>query len=313
MEPPGANGYTLSATASTTNGTTSRRHRHGDAALPREVRGQERQDEQADVAHQRCAVVDPGDAGLDRDARPDRECEHDRELAPPRRAGVVGVLRNEDELLPQPVGVLAGELAGDGVEVAEALDRDEEGLLVIEAGRVPVGDLLAQVVLELVDVGRGDRLATLHVSAPPVDLGLQLSVVRHHAHPSTAAAGPRRGLPDLPQRVCDDGPLLLPVGECLPARRRDRVVLAPAPGVGRTPRRRDVAEPLESVQQRVEHPVRPLHATARELTHALEDRVAVQVARPTGSPARAGSPRRRPGLCRCARRLLYLDAEGYQT
>ena len=222
--------------------------------------------------------VDPGKAGLDRHARPDGEGEDDGQLAPGRRAGVVGALRNQDELLPQPVGVFAGKLAGDGVEVAEALDRDEESLLIIEAGRLPVGDLLAQVVLELVNVGGGDRLAPLNISAPPVDLGLQLSVRLHHAHPSTAAGKPWRGLPHLAQRVCDDGPLLLPVGECFPAGWRDCVVLAPAPGVGGAPRRRYVAEPLEPVQQRVEHPVGPLHAPARQLTHALEDCVAVQVA-----------------------------------
>ena len=166
-----------------------RRHRPGEAPLPREVRGQEGEDEQAQVAHQGRAVVDPGRAGLDRHARPDGECEDDGQLAPRRRAGVVGAVRYQDELLPQPVGVLAGKFARDGVEVAQALDGDEEGLLVVEAGRLPVGDLLAQVVLQLVDVGGGDRLAPLNVSAPPVDLGLQLSVWRHHAHPSTAAGG----------------------------------------------------------------------------------------------------------------------------
>ena len=88
-----------------------RRHRTGEAPLPREVRGQEGEDEQAQVAHQGCTVVDPGRAGLDRHARPDGECEDDGQLAPWRRAGVVGAVRYQDELLPQPVGVLAGELA----------------------------------------------------------------------------------------------------------------------------------------------------------------------------------------------------------
>ncbi|MNY77049.1 hypothetical protein D3C86_2168300 [compost metagenome] len=32
------------------------------------------------------------------------------------------------------------------------------------------------------------------------------------------------------------------------------------------------------MKQRIEHAVGPLHASARELTHAFEDRVAVQVA-----------------------------------
>ena len=167
-----------------------RRHGSGEAPLPREVRGQEREDEQAQVAHQGCAVVDPGSTDLDRDARPDSECEDDGQLAPGGRVGVVGALRHQDELLPQPLGVLAGKFARDGVEVAQALDGDEESLLVIEAGRLPVGDLLAQMVLQLVDVGGGDRPVPLDITAPPVDLGLEFSVWRHHAHPSVAAAGP---------------------------------------------------------------------------------------------------------------------------
>ena len=72
---------------------------------------------------------------------------------------------------------------------ATGLD-DEEAFLVVEAGRLPVGDLLAQVILQLVDVGGGDRPVPLNVAAPPVDLGLQLGAGRHHAHPSGAAEGP---------------------------------------------------------------------------------------------------------------------------
>ena len=107
-----------------------------------------------------------------------------------RGAGEPGaVVGHERELLPQPVRVLTGVLAGDGVQVAQALDRDEERLVVVEPGRAQVGDLAPQVVLELVDVGRRDDLTSVHVAAPPVDLGLELVVVRHHAHTSTTAAG----------------------------------------------------------------------------------------------------------------------------
>ena len=38
-----------------------------------------------------------------------------------------------------------------------------------------------------------------------------------------------------------------------------------------------LGQPLEPMQHRVEHPVRPLHAPAGQLPHALEDRVAVAV------------------------------------
>lgn len=51
--------------------------------------------------------------------------------------------RYECELLSPPVGVLAGKLARDGVEVAQALEGDEEGLLGVESGCLPVGGLPA--------------------------------------------------------------------------------------------------------------------------------------------------------------------------
>lgn len=172
-------------------------HLRAAPALPGKVRGKEREDEQAEVAGQHSIHADPGHAGLDRQARPDGESEDDRQLAPRRGAGVVGTLRDEGELLPQQVGVLAGEFARDGVEVAQPFDRDQESLLVVEPGRLPVGHLPAQVghlpaqvVLKFVDVGGGDRLAPLDVATPPVDLGLQLGMQLHHAHPP-AAAGDR--------------------------------------------------------------------------------------------------------------------------
>ena len=166
-----------------------RHHARGEPALPREVPGEEGQHEQAEVARQHRLVAEPGGAGLDRQPGPDRERQDDAQLPPRRRAGVLGVLREEHELLPQPLGVLAGELVRDGVEVAHALDRDEEGLVVVEPGGPQVRDLFAQVVLELVHVGRGDRLAALDPAAPPPDLGLLLRVQLHHAHRSVVAGG----------------------------------------------------------------------------------------------------------------------------
>ena len=55
------------------------------------------------------------------------------------------------------------------------------------------------------------------------------------------------------------------------------VVLATAAALGDLPARLDVAEPLEPMQNGVEHPVRPLHASAGQLADALEDRVPVAV------------------------------------
>lgn len=165
-----------------------RRHARREPAGPHKVAGKEREDQQAEVARLGCAVVEPGHSGLDRNPGPDGERQDHGQLAPRWRAGVVGLFRDEHELLPQPVGVLAGKLARDGVEVAQAFDGHEEGLLVIEPGRLAVGDLLAEVVLQLVDVGGGDRLAALDVPAPLLDLGLKFRVL-HHAHPTAGAGG----------------------------------------------------------------------------------------------------------------------------
>src|SRR5690606_17577445 len=56
---------------------------------------------------------------------------------------------------------------------------------------------------------------------------------------------------------------------------RHLVVFAPPTLRRRAPLRTDVAEPLEAVQQRVEHAVGPLDVTAGQLTHALENGIAV--------------------------------------
>src|SRR5262245_4788768 len=89
--------------------------------------------------------------------------------------------------------------------------------------------------------------------------------------------GWRERPPDPPQRVVDRLPLSLLLGELRAALRGDPVVLAPAAALRDLPARLDVAEALESMQDGVEHPVRPLHASAGDLADALEDRVAVAV------------------------------------
>ena len=76
-------------------------------------------------------------------------------------------------------------------------------------------------------------------------------------------------------------PLLALLGELRPALGGDRVVLTAPAALGDFPPRLDVSEPLESVQNGVEHSVRPFHASFGELPNALEDRVAVAVLFPS--------------------------------
>ena len=101
---------------------------------------------------------------------------------------VIGALRHQDELFAEPFGVLTGEFTRRRVEVPQSLDSDEKGLLVIKTGCLTVGDLPAEVASSSSTSAR-ECPVPLDVSAPPVDLGLQLRVRRHHARPS-ATAGP---------------------------------------------------------------------------------------------------------------------------
>src|SRR5262245_7489052 len=83
--------------------------------------------------------------------------------------------------------------------------------------------------------------------------------------------------PDAPQRGVHRLPLPPFLGELIPPLRRDPVVLAAAAAPRNLPPRLDVAEPLEPVQNGVEHPVSPLQVPAGQLTDALEDGVAIAV------------------------------------
>jgi hypothetical protein len=79
------------------------------------------------------------------------------------------------------------------------------------------------------------------------------------------------------QRGVHSLPLPALLDELCTAAGGDRVVLAAAAAVRDLPARLDVAEPLEPMENRIEHPVRPLHAPAGQLADALEDRVPVAV------------------------------------
>ena len=206
---------------------------------------------------------------LDGDRGPHGEDERVDQAA---RSGRRVVLRAE-ELLPEPLAVLARVLAGDGVEVAEPLHGDEERLVVAEPGRAQLGDLVAEVVLQLVDVVAVDPRSAGDVRTPFGDLRLQ---ALHRLRPRPRAptrAHPAR--PDVVQRARDGRPLTLVLGERRPTLVGDRVVPAAAPLGWRAPFRRHVAEPVEAMEQWVEHPVAPLELAPGERAHPLEDRVAV--------------------------------------
>src|ERR671920_136293 len=134
-----------------------------------------------------------------------------------------------------------------------------------------------------------DRLPTTEVAPPSGDLLLERYRVtrsRHRSGPLWKWRGCRRvacrdgkkeRLPDAPQRRVHRLPLPAFLRELSPAPGRDPVVLATAAALRNFPSRLDVAEPLEPVQSRVEHPVRPLHATSGQLPNSLEDGVSVAV------------------------------------
>jgi hypothetical protein len=136
-----------------------------------EVAREEREHEQGAVPEQpRRFLVGElrGEAcDLQRDARGHGE---DERLHPlPGRARRL-VLAPQDELLPQPAPVLARELPRQGVEVPHPLHADEERLVGREAGRVELGDLVAQMRLQLVDVAAVDGLGLRDVRPPLGDL-----------------------------------------------------------------------------------------------------------------------------------------------
>ena len=255
-----------------------------------EVPGEERQHEQPDVAQQPDRFLvgevrqETGD--LDRDGRARGEAER---LDPSAGPACRLVVAAEDELLPQPAAVLAGELPRQGVEGAHPLHRDEERLVRAEVGRVQLGDLVAQVRLQLVDVPAVDGRGLRDVGPPFGDLRLHHLFLRiwisagvastgstDHAPPSAGSS--RRAPPDVTQGTGDGRPLPLLLRERRPSVVGDHVVPATTSFVGCPPLRGDVPEPAQAVEQGVEHPVGPLELTRRELAHPLEDRVPVALA-----------------------------------
>lgn len=69
-------------------------------------------------------------------------------------------------------------------------------------------------------------------------------------------------LPDLPQRGVDSLPLLALFGELRSTLRRDLIVFSTAATLRHFPPSLDVALPLETMQNRIEHAIRPGHVPA---------------------------------------------------
>ena len=168
-------------------------------AFPGEVAGQEREHEEADIGKvQEVGVEEPLTrpdlrvaeqlGKLDRRRRGDRQRDHDNRLAQraPLRGAVRG--RRHHELLPEPLGMLARELARHGVEVAHPLDGHQERLIGGEAVGAERRHYIAQVAFEFLDVGIADRRASSQPTPPLGDLRFERVVVRHHA-----GSSPHRG------------------------------------------------------------------------------------------------------------------------
>ena len=170
--------------------------------------------------------------------------------------------------------MLAGELLGHVIEGADALDRDEERLVRRQTRRIEIGHLVAQVRFELVGVTVVDAGALLDERAPRTDLLLHVG----HGHALPKA----RGGSSPPQASASARATVVHCRRCSVERGStvvgDRVVPAPAAFRWRPPLRGHVAEPVQAVEQRVEHPVGPLHLAVGQLTDPLQDRVPVALA-----------------------------------
>ena len=150
----------------------------------REVPGEERQHEQTEVPREpgRLLVgeVSSEACELDRDGGGRGEGER-LDPAAGRARGLV--VTSQDELFPQSPAVLAGELPGQVVEVAHPFHSDQERLVVGEAGRVQLADLVAKMILQLIDVVAVDARGVRDVGPPLRDLCLHAL----HAHTSSRA------------------------------------------------------------------------------------------------------------------------------
>jgi hypothetical protein len=144
-----------------------------DVELPSagEEPGKERQHEHRAVPKQPAwflvGEVSSKPCDLDHDGRSHRE---DERLEPAAGRARRLVVTSQDELFPQSSAVLACELPGQAVEVAHPFHGDQERLVVREAGRVQLGDLVAKMILQLIDVAAVDARGVRDVGPPLCDL-----------------------------------------------------------------------------------------------------------------------------------------------
>ena len=175
------NGYTLATTAAVANGTASHAAPwQAKRPLPGEVAREQRQHEEGRVAgveHIGLVVDDERlteqRGQLDGDARCHSEAQDHEPLDAPRRVRIAWVIGCDDQLLPQPLGVLARELARHRVEAAHPLDRHKERFVVGQPGLNERRHLIAQVRFQFLDVGAVDGLAAAQERPPLRDLRLE--------------------------------------------------------------------------------------------------------------------------------------------
>ena len=137
----------------------------------REVRSEERQHEQSGVPRQPGWLL-VGEAGreachLDGDGRGHGE---DERLEPAAQRASRLLVTAHEKLFPESAAVLACELSGQGVDVAESFHGDQESLIGCEAGRVQLGDLVTKMILQLIDVVAVDARGACDVGTPLCDL-----------------------------------------------------------------------------------------------------------------------------------------------
>ena len=114
---------------------------------------------------------------LDRHGRRHGQAEGDPHLPGPAGRGRLGAsvpfVAREDELLPEALRVLSGELPRQGVDGPHPLDGHQEGFVVGEPVGAERRDLLAKVIFQLRRVLARDGLALAEVGAPCLDLRLE--------------------------------------------------------------------------------------------------------------------------------------------
>ena len=104
---------------------------------------------------------------LDDDSRSHREGERLEPAGGPARGLLVA---SHEELFPESAAVLARELPGQAVDVPQPFHGDQESLIGREAGRVQLGDLVAKVIFQLIDVVAVDPRGACDIGPPLCDL-----------------------------------------------------------------------------------------------------------------------------------------------